>query len=122
MVETLARGEGQMATAKLAGCSVSTVRRRLEDPQFCRRVDRFRESMLERSAGRLNSLNEKAILTLERLLDAENPPAVQLSAARSIVEFTFRVREILSIEKRLAEVEAAMKAQQDESNLKVGHC
>ena len=115
IVESLARGEGQTATATLAGVSVSTVRRRLEDPDFRQRVDRFREGMLDAAAGRLGATVEKAVKTLEGLLADDTPPATRLAAARSVIEFTFRSREILSWEQRLAEVEARARADQSRS-------
>src|SRR5436190_10291329 len=105
IIESLARGEGHAATAKHSGCSVSTVRRRLEDAEFRRRVESFRETMLDTAAGRLGATIEKAVKTLESLLNAKTPPAVRLAAAKSVIELTFRSREILSWEKRLAEVE-----------------
>ena len=47
IVEALARGEGQTAAATLASCSVSTIRRRLDDAEFRERVERFRAEMLD---------------------------------------------------------------------------
>ena len=116
IVEALARGEGQTATATFAGVSVSTVRRRLEDSGFRSRIERYRETMLDGAAGKLGSIIEKAITTLESLLDDESPPGVRLSAARSVIEFTFKSREVLSWEKRLAELESCMKTNQECGN------
>ena len=106
IVEAIARGEGQTATATMAGCSVSTIRRRLEDPQFRSRIDRFRQTMLDAASGRLGSILDRAVKTLEGLLSDETPPAVRLAAAKSAIELTIRTREIISIEVRLAELEA----------------
>ena len=116
IVEALARGEGQTRTAALAGCSVSTVRRRLEDPDFRIQIDRFREAMLDDAAGKLGATVEKAVRTLESLLDDDSPPAVRLAAARSVVEFTFKSREVLSWEKRLSEIEASVRKGQESGN------
>ena len=66
--------------------------------------------MLDAAAGRLGATVEKAVRTLERLLADETPAATRLAAARSVIEFTFRSREILSWETRLAELEARTRA------------
>ena len=106
IVEALARGEGQAATASLVGCSVSTIRRRLDDAEFWKRVERFRAEMLDAAAGKLGSTVVKAVTTLESLLSSETPPAVRMAAAKSIVDFSLRTREALSWEKRITELEA----------------
>ena len=106
IAEALARGEGQTATATLAGCSVSTIRRRLDDATFRERVERFRAEMLDAAAGKLGATVTKAVSTLESLLSSETPPAVRMASAKALVEFALRTREALSWEKRLAELES----------------
>ena len=113
IVEALARGEGLTATATLVGCSVSTVRRRLEDPEVRAKVERFRAEMLDSAAGKLGVVIDKAVKTLEGLLTDETPPAVRLAAAKSVIELTFRTREVLSLERRVAEIEARAKSQEN---------
>lgn len=106
IIESLARGESQTAVAKLAGCSATTIRRRLEDPELRSRVEQFREAMLNSAAGRLGAIFEKAVKTLEGLLTTSTPPAVRLAAAKSVIELTFRARETLILEKRMTDLEA----------------
>ena len=106
IVEALARGEGQTAAATLAGCSVSTIRRRLDEAEFRARVEKFRAEMLDAAAGKLGSTVVKAVSTLESLLSIETPPAVRMASAKALVEFALRTREALSWEKRLADLEA----------------
>lgn len=106
IVESLARGEGQAATAMLAGCSVSTIRRRLDDAAFRERVEKFRAEMLDSAAGKLGATVAKAVETLESLLSSGTPPAVRMAAARSLIEFSLRTREAVSWEKRLSDLEA----------------
>lgn len=74
IVEALARGEGQTAAATLAGCSVSTIRRRLEDAKFCEAIEKFRAEMLDSAAGKLGATITKAVSTLEGLLSSDTPP------------------------------------------------
>ena len=47
LIEALGRGATQAEASKLAGCAVRTVARRLDDPQFVRRVDVFRDALVE---------------------------------------------------------------------------
>ncbi len=106
IVESLARGEGQAATATLAGCSVSTIRRRLDDAEFRERVEKFRAEMLDSAAGKLGATVAKAVETLESLLSSGTPPAVRMASAKALVEFALRTREAFSWEKRIADLEA----------------
>ena len=106
IVEALARGEGQTAAATLAGCSVSTIRRRLSEAAFRERVEKFRAEMLDSAAGKLGATVVKAVTTLESLLSSEIPPAVRMASAKALIEFSLRTREALSWEKRIAELEA----------------
>ena len=110
IIEALARGEGQTSAATLAGCSVSTIRRRLDDAEFRARVEKFRAEMLDAAAGKLGSTVVKAVSTLESLLSSETPPAVRMASAKAIVEFALKTREILSWEKRLSDLEARTKS------------
>ena len=116
LLESIARGESQTTSATLAGVSRSTVRRRLGDPEFRQQVEKFREEMLDATAGRLAASATKAVETLDGLLDADSPPAVRLAAARSVIEFSFKSREVLSWEKRLADLESSVKANQQYGN------
>ncbi len=110
IIEALARGEGQTSAATLAGCSVSTIRRRLDDAEFRERVEQFRAEMLDTAAGKLGSTVVKAVSTLESLLSSETPPAVRMASAKALVEFALRTREALSWEKRIADLEARTKS------------
>ena len=114
IVEALARGECQTAVAKLAGCSATTIRRRLENPEFRNQIERFRETMLDSAAGQLGAILNKAVATLEGLLVKSTPPAVRLAAAKSVIELTIRTREVLSWEKRIAELESRLNTPQPE--------
>ena len=62
--------------------------------------------MLDQTSGRLSDIMSKAVQCLSELLDGSNPPGIRLGSARAVAELLFRSREILSIEERLAELEA----------------
>jgi len=105
IVETLARGECQTTAAQRAGCSVTTIRRRLDDPQFRERIERFRVEMLDAVAGKMGANVEQAVTTLTALMADAMPPAVRLGAARAVCDFALRIRESLSWTRRLTALE-----------------
>ena len=114
LIEALARGECQSAAAKLAGCSATTVARRLADGSFRNRISEFRKQMLDSAAGKLGSTLAKAVECLGELLDSNVSPSIRLGAARAVAELTFKAREMLDHETRLAELEARMKSGEEE--------
>lgn len=99
LVETLGSGRTQTEAASVAGVSPRTVSRRLEDPEFVRRVEQFRDSLLETGAARLCSMISLATATLEKLLTDDVPAATRLGAAKTILDSAFRVRDVASLEK-----------------------
>jgi len=105
IVEALARGECQTTAAQRAGCSVTTIRRRLDDSTFRERVERFRVEMLDAAAGKLGAKVEQAVTTLSELMAETMPPAVRLGASRAVCDFAMRIRESLSWERRLTALE-----------------
>jgi len=109
LAQALASGASRAAAARAAGCSVRTVHRRLEDPEFARRVGAMRTAALDDSYGRLCRATGAAIRRLEDLLKSEDSPAVQLGAARAILEAVLRFRQDVAFEERLRllEVQAA---------------
>lgn len=108
IIEAVSRGECQMATARLAGCSVTTVRRRLEDPDFRGRIERSRAEVLDAAAGQFGATVGQAVSTLKVLMTETMPPAVRLGAARAVCDFALRVRESISWERRLADLESRL--------------
>ena len=108
IIEALARGECQTTTAKRAGCSVTTIRRRLDNPAFQERVERFRAEMLDAAAGKMGAKVEQAVMTLAELMGKSMPPAVRLGASRAVCDFALRIRESLSWERRLTALEEGM--------------
>ena len=82
LIEALGRGATQAEASKLAGCAVRTVARRLDDPQFVRRVDVFRDALLEAGAAKLGDLIGLATSTLRELLADDVPPQIRLGSAQ----------------------------------------
>ena len=108
----LATGQSRTKAAKMAGCSVRTVQRRMEDPAFRARVNELRLQMVERTVGALSKLGGEAAKTLGRLMK-EAEPGVQLGACRTvlmtvvpILEHVTDVRQLSVVEELLRDVKA----------------
>jgi len=82
----------------------TTVYRRLDDADFCRRLSQLRGQIMGQAVGTLISTSTDAATTLRALLSAESE-SVRLGAARSILEPGSKFRESLELEERLARLE-----------------
>jgi hypothetical protein len=107
LVLALAGGKTVEAAAGEAGVSERTAYRRLEDPEFRRRVTEARATMVERALGKTADGMADAADTLRRLLTAGSGP-VQLGAARSLLELGVKLRESVELEERIAALEDAI--------------
>ena len=76
LIAALAGGATHEAAAQQAGVGERTVRRRLEDPDFARRVDEARAALLEQAMAQLSRAATGAATTLVMLLEAarKRPP------------------------------------------------
>lgn len=91
--------------ARSAGMAERTAHRRLEDPQFRRRLETARRELIAMTVERMAVASTKAVDTLSELLDSETD-SVRLGAARSILEIGMRMRQQYVLEKRLSALEA----------------
>src|SRR5262249_36838393 len=107
----LACGATQEAAARSLGISERTVRRRLRDPDFCRRLQELRTEMMERLAGLLTAASSEAVKTLLALLKEGTVAAVRLGAARAVLELNLKVREVAELEQRIAALEVVQQGQ-----------
>ena len=105
LIEALGRGATQAEASKLAGCAVRTVARRLDDPAFVRRVDVFRDALLEAGAAKLGDLIGLATSTLRELLAEDVPPQIRLGSAKTVLDASLKLRDSLLLEKRLTALE-----------------
>lgn len=104
----LACGATKEAAARKAGVSESTVYRRLNDPGFQRELSEMRSDMVQRATGMLTAATMEAAKTLLNLQDASVPPAVRLGAARAILDFGLKMRQIVELEERLVAMETLL--------------
>jgi osmotically-inducible protein OsmY len=109
LVVALARGDTYQAAGQVAGVSESTMRRRMADEVFRRRVSpgAWRAGRFRVRSGVRGAVG--AIVTLVRLLGCAND-SVALGAARSLVDCAMRLRGQGELEERLLEVEVVLAA------------
>ncbi len=96
--------------AAQARISPSTAYRRLNEPEFQRRLQALRAEMVQRAAGMLTAAAMEAVKTLLSLQHTDQPGAVRLGAARTVLEMGMRLREVADLEQRLAELEQRLDA------------
>jgi hypothetical protein len=85
--------------------SERTVRRRLADPAFQRRLQELRADILQRTAGTLTAASTESVRTLLELQKAATPASVRSGAARSVLELGIKLRESADLEARIAALE-----------------
>jgi hypothetical protein len=90
LLAALAAGATAEEAAETAHVSARTVRRRLSDPEFARRVDHARAAMLDSALGRLSAGASSAVDTLADLQAPDRPPSVRLGAAKAMLECGLR--------------------------------
>jgi hypothetical protein len=106
----LACGATVEAAARQCGLSERTVYNRLGDDEFKKRLERVRADMVDRSAGMLTAAGGEAIRTL-LTLQKDSTPTVRLGAARTILEMGLKIRQMVDLEQRMAELEELVAAQ-----------
>ena len=108
---SLACGTSVETAAQKAGLSVRTVYRRLADPEFRAQVNEARAEMLRRAAAMLTAAGMTAIKTFTTLQESARSESVRLGAARSIIELGCKLREMVELPERLAQLEARMQTE-----------
>jgi hypothetical protein len=110
LLMALACGATIETAAQKAGLGRTTVFRRLQDPEFQRRLQEVRADMVKRTAGTLTAASTEAVKTLLSLQQPTVPPAVRLGAARTILEIGIKMREVADLDERLALIELQLAA------------
>jgi len=107
LLRALACGATVESAAREAGVSPRTVYRRLEDPEFCRRLQALRADIVVRTAAALTAASTEAVRTLVELMKPTSPANIRLGASRAVIESSMRLREIAELEERLTALEQA---------------
>lgn len=104
LAAALAAGSTVEDAAKAAGVGRRTAYRRLEDAEFAARVQQLRDGLVARATGKVADAMTAAAEKLKDLLDAK-AEAVQLGAARSILELGLKLREQTELATRIEALE-----------------
>lgn len=96
--------------ARRAGIADSTLRRWLSEPDFAERYRAARRDVHSAAMGNLQALTHEATEALRRNLTCALP-AVEVSAARAILEAGWKSREVFDQEERIAALEEQLAAE-----------
>lgn len=105
LVIALACGSTVENAARQAGVGETTVYRRLKEPEFQAMLNTARHEMIQRTANMLTAASLESVKTLLRLQGDGVPHAVQLGAAKAIVELGAKLRESAELFARVAALE-----------------
>jgi hypothetical protein len=104
----LAGGLTLTQAAEKAGVAERTARRRAKEPAFRRRVEELKAEAVGRAVGVLGRSMTGAAVELAKLLKSADEKT-RLQAAREIIGLTLRARQQTELERRMAELEDALK-------------
>ena len=104
LVAALAGGSTVEDAAATVGVGVATVYRRLQVPEFRTQIDDARAVLIATAVARLGAASTRAVATLEGLLSADSE-AVQLGAAKAILDAALRWREHQDLTERVRVLE-----------------
>lgn len=105
-IEALLREPTTTAAAKAAKVGETTIFRWLADPAFAAAYRQARGRLLEDTLANLQAASGDAVRTLRAVLDDEAArPGEKVSAARAILEYSLKAREVLEVEERLRALE-----------------
>jgi len=92
--------------AEASGIPQSTLYRWLDDPLFLAELSRAEGQLIDAAVRRLLNIQKKALAKLEQALDDESTPAgVQVRAAIGVMELLLKLRDLRTVEDRLARLE-----------------
>lgn len=92
------------SAAKAVGIGEATLYRWLQDPDFAAKFRKARATVLDQATAALQAATLEAVASLRRNL-ACGTPAVEVSAARVVLEMAARATEQAELTKRLAALE-----------------
>ena len=95
-----------MAAADSLGIGEATLWRWLQQPAFEEAYRRARQAAVDQAISQLQQATGEAVETLRQVqTDTEAPPSSRVTAAKTVLEFAFKVREAEEMEKRLTALE-----------------
>jgi hypothetical protein len=105
-IDALLREPTVVAAARVSGIGETTMFRWLKDPLFDATYKQLRARLLEGTLTALQSASVEAVsCLLEVIRDQAAQPSARVTAAKTVLEFSVKAREILEVEERLAYLE-----------------
>jgi len=98
--------------AKSCGVSETTIWRWLQRDEFREKYREAQNKVFDGALGSLQGAATEAVDCLRRNLNCKNPSA-QVQAARIILDYNLKAREMFDLETRVAELESALKAREE---------
>jgi hypothetical protein len=111
LATALATGASASAAARQMDLSISTVKRRMADPDFRKLVCDLRQEVFTAALGRMTDNMTRAADAVSALLDAEQP-AVRLRAARTLLTLGLKLQEALELTDRIRDLEEEVARKQ----------
>jgi hypothetical protein len=108
LVAEVARGEEVKVAARAIGIAERTAYEWSRSAEFKGRVRSIQRELLKDLVGQLSARAEKALKTMEDLLNPATPPAVRLGAARAIISSLVEIQSHTELIDRVAELEARL--------------
>ena len=105
LITSLACGATVEAAAHKAGMCERSVYRRLESKEFKQRLQDFRDDIVKRTSAVLTAASMEAVKTLVSLMERSTAPSARLGAARSVLEISMKLREVVELEDRIRALE-----------------
>ena len=96
------------SAASVAGVADVTLWRWLQRPDFVRAYRDARRQVVEQALGEVQAATSDAVRTLREVMtDAAAPPSSRVAAARAVLDTALRAVELMDLETRVADLEAA---------------
>src|SRR5262245_55044702 len=111
LATAIASGTSASAAARQMDLSLSTVQRRMGDPEFRQLVADLRKEMLTSALGRVSQNMTRAADTVAALLDAEEPH-IRLRAARALMTLGLKLHDCIELSERIEALEEEVEQRQ----------
>jgi len=96
--------------AEAVGVSASTLRRWLKNPKFAASYREARRQVVDHALARLQRATGLAISVLMQvMLDQEAPASPRVAAARAVLDYALRIKEIEELEERVSRLEEVLE-------------
>jgi DNA-binding MurR/RpiR family transcriptional regulator len=99
--------------AKAAGVNESTVWRLMQREDFQLRYKAAQDEALNGALGSIQGAAIEAVSTLRDIASNGKVEAARVSASKTILDFTFKVREQFGLEERIKQLEAALRRREE---------